>query len=83
MARSTLQPRGQVTIPKSVRDEVGLAPGDIVEIRAAGPHKVVIEVIPVKPLEYFWQKFATARPYEDDALRREWQEIAAADAIDE
>ncbi|MCO5223608.1 MAG: AbrB/MazE/SpoVT family DNA-binding domain-containing protein [Thermomicrobiales bacterium] len=83
MAKSTVQTRGQVTIPKSVREEAAVAPGDIVDIRADGMHKVIIEVIPVKPLDYFWEKFARDEPYDDDAIRSEWQDVAAAEAIGE
>lgn len=79
--RSTLQQRGQVTIPKSVREAASMHPGDIVEIRADGPNRVVIEVIPIRPLEYFWEKFANVDPYDDDAVRTEWQEQAAKEAI--
>ena len=81
MTRSTLQQRGQVTIPKSVREAASMHPGDIVEIRADGPRRVVIEVIPVKPLEFFWDRFASSEPYDDDAVRTEWQMLAASEAI--
>lgn len=83
MAKSTLQQRGQVTIPKSIREEASMSPGDIVEVRADGFHRVVIEVIPIKPLEYFWEKFARDVPYDDDAARAEWEPIAAAEAMGE
>lgn len=83
MVRSTLQPRGQVTIPKSVRDEAAMTPGDIVEIRADGLHRVILEVIPVRPLEYFWEKFASDDSYNDDAIRSEWQQEASGEAVSE
>lgn len=83
MARSTLQPRGQVTIPKSVREEASMAPGDIVDIRVIGRHRVIMEIIPVRPLEYFWAKFANDEPYDDDEIRNEWQQVAATEAMGE
>jgi AbrB family looped-hinge helix DNA binding protein len=83
MARSILQPRGQVTIPKSVREEVSMSPGDVVDIRADGLHRVIMEVIPVRPLEYFWEKFASDEPYDDEVVRNEWQQIAAIEAVSE
>ena len=81
--KSTVQSRGQVTLPKIIRDQAGIAPGDIVEFQVVGPHKVLVEVIPVKPLEYFWTKFATDEPYDDDEIRDEWQNVAAAEALGE
>jgi antitoxin PrlF len=35
--------KGQVTLPKSVRDAAGIRPGDSVEVRATGSGAVVIE----------------------------------------
>jgi hypothetical protein len=58
-------------------------PGDIVDIRADGEHRVIVEVIPVKPLEYFWEKFASDDAFDDDAIREEWQQKAAAEAMGE
>jgi AbrB family looped-hinge helix DNA binding protein len=81
--KSTVQSRGQVTLPKSIRDRANIAPGDLVEFQVVGPHKVMIEVIPVKPLQYFWDKFATDDTYDDDANRAAWQVEAAAETMDE
>lgn len=81
--KSTVQSRGQVTLPKSIRDQADISPGDLVEFEVVGPHKIMVEVIPVKPLEYFWTKFASDEPYEDDAIRRDWQSVAAAEALGE
>ena len=35
--------RGQVTIPKQVRDAVGIRPGDLVEVRATASGAVMVE----------------------------------------
>lgn len=35
--------KGQVTLPKRVRDAVGIKPGDEVEVRATSGGKVIIE----------------------------------------
>ena len=78
-----MQSRGQVTLPKSVRELADISPGDIVKFQVVGPHKVMVEVIPVKPLEYFWEKFASDQSYDDDAVREEWHDVAAAEAIGE
>jgi antitoxin PrlF len=40
---TTITVKGQVTLPKKVRDAVGLKPGDVVEIRATASGGVYIE----------------------------------------
>jgi antitoxin PrlF len=40
---TTVTVKGQVTIPKSVRDAAGIKPGDRVEVRATASGAVVIE----------------------------------------
>ncbi|CAN5310259.1 AbrB/MazE/SpoVT family DNA-binding domain-containing protein [soil metagenome] len=35
--------KGQVTLPKSVRDAVGIKPGDLVDVRATSAGGVIIE----------------------------------------
>ncbi len=37
----TVGPKGQVVIPKAIRDELGLEPGDQVEVRRVGETVVV------------------------------------------
>ncbi len=40
---TTVTVKGQVTLPKSVRDAAGIKPGDRVEVRATANGSVVIE----------------------------------------
>lgn len=42
MAESTLTAKGQTTIPKEIRDHLGLRPGDKIEFVAAAPDRVVL-----------------------------------------
>ena len=83
MATGRVQQRGQVTLPKEVRMLAGIGPGDLLDFRVVGPHQVTFEVIPVKPLEYFWERFQSDEPYDDDAIREAWQREAAEHVIDE
>ena len=75
------QSRGQDTLLKSIRDQANIPPGDLMHFRVVEPHKVMIDVIPVKTRQYFWDKFATDEPYDDDANRKAWQAEAAADDL--
>ncbi|MSP94139.1 MAG: AbrB/MazE/SpoVT family DNA-binding domain-containing protein [Alphaproteobacteria bacterium] len=40
---TTVTVKGQVTLPKKVRDSVGIKPGDRVEVRATASGAVIIE----------------------------------------
>ncbi len=40
---TTVTVKGQVTLPKSVRDASGIAPGDKVEVRATASGAIIIE----------------------------------------
>lgn len=40
-ARVKMGPKGQVVIPKAVRDDLGLHPGDVVEVRAERGEAIV------------------------------------------
>ncbi|HEY4940066.1 MAG TPA: AbrB/MazE/SpoVT family DNA-binding domain-containing protein [Rhizomicrobium sp.] len=40
---TTVTVKGQVTLPKEVRDAVGIAPGDRVEVRATASGAIIIE----------------------------------------
>lgn len=83
MQTSRIQQRGRVMVPKDIMNEAEMSTGDFVTFRVVGKHQVILEVIPVKPLQYFWEKFATDQPYDDDAIREEWHQVAAAEAMGE
>jgi len=40
---TTVTVKGQVTLPKSVRDAVGIKPGDRVEVRATASGAIIVE----------------------------------------
>jgi AbrB family looped-hinge helix DNA binding protein len=44
MPTSTLTSKGQLTVPKAIRDRLGLHEGDRVEFRVTGEGQVVVEV---------------------------------------
>jgi AbrB family looped-hinge helix DNA binding protein len=47
--KKTITSRGQVTLPKSVREAVGLKPGDEVEVRATASGGVYVEKAGTQP----------------------------------
>ena len=51
MPQAKLKPKGQITIPKPVRDQLGLSEGDLVEIEVEGGRGVIRDqrVVPAAP----------------------------------
>jgi AbrB family looped-hinge helix DNA binding protein len=73
----TVQSRGQVTLPKEVREAANIEPGDRVTFRVVGPSKIEITSFKVKPLEYFWERYSIDEPYDEDAIREDAEDEAA------
>ncbi len=75
-ARLTLDSAGRVVIPKGLRDELHLQPGDELDLETSGEHitlKPVREVPPLSKEQGVWV-FRTGHPLPasatDDALQR-------------
>jgi antitoxin PrlF len=47
--KAIITSRGQVTLPKSVRDAAGLKPGDKVEVRATASGGIYVEKVGTQP----------------------------------
>lgn len=52
---ATVTIKGQVTIPKSVRDHMGIVPGSRVDFRRTEDGRIVLEPLQDKPLSRFSQ----------------------------
>ena len=51
MARAKITTKGQVTLPKAIRDELGLRPGDVIDFVREGTHIHVQKVVGESPFE--------------------------------
>lgn len=49
--RATVSEKGQITIPKRLRDELAIAPGQAVEVERDGKRLVISKVVARDPLE--------------------------------
>jgi AbrB family looped-hinge helix DNA binding protein len=59
---ATVTSKGQVTIPKAVRDLLDLQPGTGVEFRLANDGTIVLERADKKPTQSFFAKFRGREP---------------------
>ena len=72
-----VQARGQITLPKDLRELTHIAPGDLVRIRVTDEGNIQIEPPNIKPLEYFWETFSVDGPIDVEAAIREAEEEEA------
>lgn len=81
MPLTKVQSRGQVTLPKAIRDRAQIKPGDIVGFKVIRPSKIEIKALPINSLEYFWERFQVDEPYDEDRIREEGQAEAAEEVM--
>jgi AbrB family looped-hinge helix DNA binding protein len=73
--------RGQITIPREVREKVHLGPGDLVRIETIGLNRFVVEVIPTLTLAEILVRFHSDEPVDMIRLREEGENDAAREVI--
>lgn len=78
-----VQSRGQITLPRAIREAAGVKPGDTVIVRAIGPGRVEIKVLPLLTLEEMFERFRIEEPIDERTAREEWEDIAAGDVFGE
>lgn len=78
-----VQSRGQVTLPKELRERTHISPGDLVRISVTDEGNLQIAPAEFKSLEYYREKFAIRGPFDHDAIRKEAEDIAAREAMGE
>jgi len=68
MAAVTISPKYQVVIPKSIRENLDLRPGQLVEVIQYGDRIEFVPVRPARELRGFLSGIDTDVPREDDRL---------------
>lgn len=76
--RATVSSKGQVTLPKAVRDHLGLAPGDRVVFRIEGDRAVLAKTPDLLTLAGTVPVPASKRGTPWDQVRRETRRARAA-----
>jgi AbrB family looped-hinge helix DNA binding protein len=74
---ATVQARGQVTLPKEIRDAAGIKPGDRVWVRVVGHGVIEFSRLPVLTLEEILSAYEPCPDLDIEALRLEAEEAAA------
>ena len=78
---ATLQSRGQITIPKDVREAIDIRPGDTVFCYVDGPSTIRLEVRPRLTWQEIVDRFSSVEPVDVDKLIREAEEEEADEFV--
>ena len=78
---SKLLPRGQVTLPRSIRREAGFAPGDVLTLRVTGEGTVQIKALPRLTVADLAARYPIDGPINEAVDRECWEAEAAKDVF--
>ena len=81
MALAKILARGQITIPREIREQVHLAPGDLVRIEPTGAGRFVVEVVPTLTLDEILRRFHSDEPVDMVKLRAAGEAEAADEVL--
>lgn len=81
MAVTRVQSRGQITLPRSIRQRAGVQPGDTVTFTVAGPGKVELKVLPRLSLAETFERWRIEGPIDWADDRAQWEAEAADEVI--
>lgn len=74
--------RGQVTLPREVRQLAGIKPGDSLNVEVLGPGQVRFTALPqLSPLQ-LRDRYPIEGPIDEAADRAAWEGNAAADVLE-
>jgi antitoxin PrlF len=65
MSKTTVQERGQVTIPKGLRDRLGIKPGAVLEFSAEDGRLVARKIDSFDPIDQIYGLSGSARSTDD------------------
>ncbi len=73
--------RGQITLPRGIRRDADIEPGDTVTFRVTAPGKVEVTVLPRLRLAEALDRYRVDVPIDDYADRLQWQASAAKNVV--
>ena len=81
MALGKVLARGQVTLPRDVRREAQIQPGDAVTFRVTAPGTIELVLLPRLRLAEALERYRIERPVDEAVDRARWQARAAEDVL--
>ena len=81
MSLAKVLARGQVTLPRDVRNRAGIKPGDAVHVEVLGPGRVEVTVLPRFSPRELHARYPITVAIDEVADRAGWQARAAADLL--
>ena len=63
--RATVSEKGQVTIPKRLRDRLGIRPGEVLELREEGGRLVATKAMHQEPVDAVYGVLDLGRPTDE------------------
>ena len=77
MGVSKVLARGQITLPRQVRQAAGIAPGDNILVRITGPRKLELTILPGLTLAEALNRYHIEETIDDANDRVAWQQRAS------
>ena len=81
MSLARVLARGQVTLPREVRRQAGIKPGDALDIEVLGPGRLQLVVLPKLTPRQLRNRYPIQGPIDEAADRAAWQAEAAAETL--
>jgi len=81
MALSRVLGRGQVTLPREVRQGARINPGDILNMEVIGPGQLRLTVLPNRSPRELRARYPIDTPIDEQRDRAAWQAEAAAEVL--
>lgn len=82
MSLAKVLARGQVTLPREVRERAQIKPGDVLNIEVLGPGRLRFTVLPKLSPRELRDRYPITVPIDEAADREAWQATAAKDVIE-
>jgi AbrB family looped-hinge helix DNA binding protein len=79
MSLARVLARGQVTLPRDVRRQAQIKPGDALDIEVLGPGRLQLVVLPKLTPRQLRDRYPIQGPIEEPADRTAWEAEAAAE----
>lgn len=76
MALGKVQARGQVTLPRDVREQAHIKPGDTLSFRVIGPGEIRVTALPNLGPRELRDLYPIEGPIDEPADREAWQDDA-------